>query len=67
MEDNKKIELIIESNNQTLSKSNHNLGLRNLIPNEVQNMNKLMQNLSKINSYSWEVDGNKVKFKLQRY
>ena len=64
MKENKKMDRIIESNNRKMEeKKAINGGLRSLIPDEVQNMNKLLQNLSKITSYSWETDGDKVNYK----
>jgi hypothetical protein len=64
MEDNKKIDKIIENNNKSMEVIRRKTGFRSIIPNDVQNMNKLMQSMSKISSYSWENDGDKVKLSI---
>ena len=60
MEDNKKIDKIIENNNKSIEVIRRKTGFRSIIPNDIQNMNKLMQSMSKVSSYSWENDGDKV-------
>ena len=60
MEENKNIERIIESNNCRMENKIKNTRSLSLIPNEVHNMNKLMQSLSNISSYSWKNDGDKI-------
>ena len=35
--------------------------MEEIIPKDVKNFNTLVSNLSKINDFSWEKDGNKVK------
>ena len=49
---NKNEEIKVEEEKKSL--------IQTIIPNDVLNFKTLVSNLSKINKYSWEKDGNKV-------